>query len=495
MSAPVRGAAPTPARAGADRNSRRAAASAFAGSAVEYYDFTLFVTAAALFLRPVFFAPLGPAAGTLASLATFGVAFVARPLGAILFGHLGDRVGRRTALVATVALMGVATCAIGLLPGYASWGVASPILLVVLRLAQGLSAGGEQAGSNALTVEHAPEGRRAEFAAWTMQGTSLGTLLGKVAFLAVVGMPRDALLAWGWRVPFLVAGPLLLVAWWIRAHATEPEAFLREHRQAAARHDPTDRCLPAAEVIRRYPATLARVTCLSLVAVGGPVLMVYGLSLTADTVRYGGGGNPATGAAGDLASPIDSNTYLLVLIGVTAWAMLLQPLWARLSDRVGRRPVFAASLVCSVPLLIVCFDGLLSGSVARFALGAWAYTTAWSAANAVGAALFAEQFPTRVRYTGTALATQLGMIVAGFSPTIMAALQGPPTQGWLPAIAFAAACLLIAATATLLTPETRSVGLRQLGQPRQQCESPAVSGGAFRRNDGHCREPAPGEWA
>ncbi len=453
-------------------SARRAAASAFVGSAVEYYDFTLFATASALFLRPVFFAPLGPAAGSLAALATFGVAFVARPLGAVLFGHLGDRVGRRTALVATVALMGVATCGIGLLPGYATWGIASPILLVVLRLAQGLSAGGEQAGSNALTLEHAPEGRRAEFAAWTMQGTSLGTLLGKVAFLAVVGMPRDALLAWGWRVPFLVAGPLLLVAWWIRAHASEPEAFLRERRRAAERHAAAPHATaaprpPVAEVIRRHPRTLVRVTCLSLVAVGGPVLMVYGLSLAAaPNGQASGGGGPPASEVGVLASPIGSDTYLLVLIGVTAWAMVLQPLWARLSDRVGRRPVFAASLVCSVPLLLVCFDGLLSGSVVRFAAGAWAYTTVWSAANAVGAALFAEQFPTRVRYTGTALATQLGMIVAGFSPTIMTALQGPPPGGWLPAIGFAAACLLVAAAATLPTPETRSTGLRQLGELR-----------------------------
>lgn len=199
----------------------RAARSALLGSAVEYYDFTLFATAPALVLGPVFFARLGPAPATVAALVTFGSAFVARPLGAVLFGHLGDRLGRRKALIWSVTLMGLATTGIGLLSSFAQAGVIAPVRPLVLRLLQGLSAGGEQAGSNALSLEHAPEGARNRFAVWTMQGT----LLGKLAFLGVLWMPRDALLAWGWRLPFLVAGLLLIVALVIRRTVAEPPVF------------------------------------------------------------------------------------------------------------------------------------------------------------------------------------------------------------------------------------------------------------------------------
>ena len=405
---------------------RRAAASAFVGSAVEYYDFTLFATASALFLGPVFFAPLGPTGATLAALATFGVAFLARPAGALLFGHLGDRRGRRHSLVRSLVLMGAATFAIGALPGHAAWGTASPILLVALRLLQGLSAGGEQAGSNALALEHAPDGQRARYAAWTMQGTSLGTLAGKVAFLAMVALPRPELLAWGWRVPFLLAGPLMLVAWFIRRGVAEPPVF-RAGRPPRA---------PVADVVTGHGRTVALVAAASLAALGGAALNVFGLSY-------------ATQVAG-----MEASAYLSVLVAVTAGSMLVQPVWARLADRVGRRPVFAASTAATAVAVFGFLAAAASGHVAWLALGASVYTLVWSAANAVGASLFAEQFPTRVRYTGTALGTQLGMVVVGFSPTIMASLAGPGPGGWVPAAAFAAACLAVSSAAAWAVPET-----------------------------------------
>ncbi|MCL1898474.1 MAG: MFS transporter, partial [Micrococcales bacterium] len=244
---------------------RRAATSALLGSAVEYYDFTLYATAAALFLGPIFFKPLGATAGTLAAFTTFGLAFVARPFGALLFGHIGDRRGRRQALTWSVALMGMATCGIGLLPSYASIGPTAPALLVLLRMLQGLSAGAEQAGSNALTIENAPPGRRGQFAAWTMQGTALGTLAGKLAFIAVVSMPQAQLLRWGWRLPFLAAGPLLVVAWWIRRRATDGPIFFE-----ALASGPTK--APAQMVLRRHWRTV-------LVVAGGTLLMGGGAAL------------------------------------------------------------------------------------------------------------------------------------------------------------------------------------------------------------------------
>ena len=308
----------------------RAATSALLGSAVEYFDFTLFATASALFLGPVFFAQLGPLQATLAAFITFGSAFVARPLGAVLFGHLGDRTGRRAALIWSVTLMGIATTAIGLLPGYRAIGIAAPVLLLVLRLLQGLSAGGEQAGSNALSLEHAPGDARNRYAAWTMQGTSLGTLLGKLAFLSVVWLPQPALLSWGWRLPFLVAGPFMLVAVAIRRSVTEPPPFT----ELAAAGGLVK--VPVAEVLTRHWRAVLLVAVGSLFGIGGAVLNVYGLSYAVARGTSPGG-------------------YLAMISVVTGLGLILQPMWARLSDRIGRRPVFATScLVASALYFVTC---------------------------------------------------------------------------------------------------------------------------------------------
>lgn len=409
---------------------RRAAQSALLGSAVEYYDFTLFTTASALFLGPVFFAPLGPLQATLAAFLTFGSAFVARPVGAVLFGHLGDRVGRRASLIASVTLMGAATTLIGLLPGYAAGGVAAPVALLVLRLLQGLSAGGEQAGSNTLTLEHAPAGERNRFAAWTMQGTSLGTMLGKVAFLSVVWLPQPALLSWGWRLPFLVAGPLMLVAIAIRRRVTEPAEFTRLAGTGELAR------VPVAEVVARHWRSVLLVAVGTLFAVGGAVLNVYGLSYA--TAR-------GTSAGG----------YLAMITVVTGLGLVLQPLWARLSDRVGRRPVFIGSCLVGAVLYFAYLPALGSGDLLLIGLASAAMQTAWTAANAVSAAWFGELFPTRVRHTGAALGGQLGMIVVGFAPAIMTSLEGA-TGGWPPVAAFGAGCLLLASAAAWLGAETHT---------------------------------------
>ncbi len=406
----------------------RAAGSALLGSAVEYFDFTLFATASALFLGPVFFAPLGAMQGTLAAFITFGSAFVARPLGAVLFGHLGDRTGRRAALIWSVTLMGASTTAIGLLPGYAAIGAAAPVMLLLLRLLQGVSAGGEQAGSNALTLEHAPAGARNRLAAWTMQGTSLGTLLGKLAFLAVVWLPQPALLSWGWRVPFLVAGPLMLVAIAIRRNVSEPPAFRRLAESGGLVR------VPVAIVFAGHRRGLLTVAVGTLFALGGAVLNVYGLSYA--TAR---GTTPAG--------------YLVMISLVTALGLLLQPAWARLSDRVGRRPVFIVSCLAGAVLYFAYLPALGSGNLLLLGLGSAAMMAAWSAANAVSAAWFAELFPTAIRYTGAALGGQLGMIVVGFAPAIMTGLE---SVGWLAVAGFGAGCLLLAAGAAWLGVETYS---------------------------------------
>ena len=408
---------------------RRAARSALLGSAVEFYDFTLFTTASALVLGPVFFAPLGPRQATMAAFVTFGSAFLARPLGAILLGHLGDRVGRRSALIVSVTVMGAATTGIGVLPGYATIGVAAPVMLLILRLLQGFSAGGEQAGSNTLTLEHAPDAERNRYSAWTMQGVSLGTLLGKVAFLIVVWLPRPDLLAWGWRVPFLAAGPLMLVAVAIRRTVEEPPRFTRLAETGGLAR------VPAVEVLTHHWRAVVAVAAGSLFAVGGAVLNVYGLSYA---TRHG-------------TAP---GQYLAIITVITALGLVFQPLWAGLSDRVGRRPVFVGSCLGAALLYFAYLPALGSGNLALVAVASVAMMSMWSGANAVSSAWFAELFPTRVRHTGAALGGQLGMVVVGFTPAIMTSLEGGREAGWLPVAGFGAACLLVAAAAGLLTTET-----------------------------------------
>jgi len=426
---------------------RRATFSALLGSTVEYYDFTLYATAAALFLGEIFFKPLGPAAGTLASFVTFGLAFVARPVGAVVFGHVGDRIGRRPALVWAVTLMGISTFGIGVLPGYASVGMAAPVLLVIMRLLQGFSVGAEQAGSNALTLEHAPGGQRARFAAWTMQGTALGTLFGKLAFIAVVGMPHDMLMAWGWRIPFLAAGPLLLVAVWIRARVEEAPEFVAADRPAR---------VPVAEVVRSHWLAVVLVAGGTLLMAGGAALNVFGLNVA---TKIGG---------------VPERTFLWVLVGATVLELILQPLWARLADRIGRRPVLVGTLVVEAGLFFVYLPALVSGRTLGIGVTALAMAAAWSGANAVSASFFAEQFPTRVRFTGTALGSQLGMILVGFSPAIMMGNLGEGGATWQHSALFGAGCMVVAAVSCLVSRETAKLSLADLGGRRGEGASVQV---------------------
>ncbi|MDR3202436.1 MAG: MFS transporter [Bifidobacteriaceae bacterium] len=427
--------------AGEFPGARRAALSALFGSTVEYYDFTLYATASALFLGQVFFKPLGPTAATIASFVTFGLAFVARPAGAIAFGHLGDRIGRRPALVGSVTLMGASTFAIGLLPGYGTWGVAAPALLVLLRLAQGFSAGAEQAGSNALALENAPEGQRARYAAWTMQGTAMGTLFGKLAFIAIVGMPDDVLLSWGWRLPFLAAGPLLLAAVWIRSRAQDAPVFEAQRAAGPAR-------APLAEVLRHHWLPVALVAGGTLLMMGGAALNVFGL-------------NVATKVGG-----MAERDFLVILAIATGLELVFQPLWARLADRIGRRPVLVGTLVAEAALFFFYLPALISGNAAPIAATALAMAAAWSGANAVSASFFSEQFPTRVRYTGAAFGSQLGMILVGFTPTIMMGYMGKGGATWPHAAVFAAACMIVAAACCLATRETHRATMSDLDAPR-----------------------------
>lgn len=421
---------------------RLASLSAFFGSTVEYYDFIIFATAASIVFNKVFFEGLGPAGATLASLATFGVAYVARPLGAVVFGSLGDRRGRQHVLVLTLILMGSATFIVGLLPTDGQIGIAAPIILVVCRILQGLSAGGEQAGSNALTSEHAPDGKRGLYTSWTMQGVTAGTLLGSAAFIPITAMGQDVLLSWGWRIPFLIAGPLILVAVWIRRKVQDPDVFTEDRAQA--RH--TSENVPLVQLFRDYWANIVRVIFCSLYAITGSMMSVFTLSYGVDKLG------------------LNASTLLAILTGTMVVTLVTQPLWAAWSDRIGRRPVFISSVLAIAAVFFLVFGALHSGNYVLIAGSYLLLALVAGGGNVVQASMYTEMFPTRVRYTGYAVGTQVGLVVVGFSPTIAASLQGEGSTGWLPVAFFIAICMLIAAGSALSAKETHRLRIEEIGE-------------------------------
>ncbi len=410
---------------------RRAAISAFAGSTIEYFDFVLFATASALVFNKVFFAGLGEQAALLASLATFGVAYVARPLGAVVLGGLGDRIGRRTVLTLTLLIMGGATFIVGLLPGYDVMGAAAPIILVILRLFQGVSAGAEQAGSNTLTSEHAPEGKRGLYTSWTMQGVVAGSLLASLVFVPITAAGQEFLLGGGWRIPFLAAGPLMLVAFWIRSRVDEPEVFTEAIATGAVR-----RGLPLADLFRHHWPNLLRVIFCSLYALTGSILNVFVLAYGTKT----------------LGLPASELILVSTLAGVVG--LIAQPFFAILSDRIGRKPVFIGSVLAIAAGFFAVFAALQTRDMLLIAGVLIAVNLVAVAGNVVQASFYTEMFPTEVRYSGVAVGTQIGLVVVGFSPAIAAAIQGPGPDGWVPVAIMGAIGMALAAISAATAKET-----------------------------------------
>src|SRR3954464_15695973 len=299
----------------AARTPRKAAISSWIGSALEYYDFFIYGTAAALVFPKIFFPTGNPAAATIASLATFGVAYVARPGGSFIFGHLGDTIGRKTVLVITLFGMGTATFLIGLMPTYNQIGFAAPILLLVLRLCQGLAVSGEQSSASSTTLEHAPPGRRAYFTSFTLAGTQGGNILASAAFLPVAALPEDALLSWGWRIPFLLSAVVLLVGWWIRRSLGESPVFVAEQER-----DVVPRA-PMKVLFRHYTPDVLKVLFAALASVNSTIFGQFALAYGTSTMG------------------LSRSLFLWLSIVVNAIALAAIPAVGLLADRVGRKPV------------------------------------------------------------------------------------------------------------------------------------------------------------
>ncbi|GHG55414.1 MFS transporter [Sinomonas cellulolyticus] len=418
---------------------RTAAVSGFLGSTLEYYDFFIFGSAAALFFGRLFFPDAG-AASSLLSFATLGVAYIARPLGAILWGHFGDRLGRKNVLVLTLVLMGASTFLIGCLPTYSAVGAIAPIALVALRLVQGISAGGESPGSSSLTLEHSPEGRRAFFTSFTMSGIQFGIVISSVVFIPVTMLPQDALMSWGWRVPFLLSAVVTLVAFYLRRRLEEPEVFteIKEDAKAAA--------IPLVELFRNDLPNVVRVTLAALVTMVNTVFTVFALAYATEVVK------------------LDKAMMLIVIAVANLVTVFTQPLWALLSDRIGRKPVFIAGTVGSAVLVFAFFTVLGTGNWPLIFITAITLTgVAYAMPNGVYPAYFPELFPARTRYTGMAVSLMLGLLVAGFTPAIGAALTAGNHANWTPVAWMTVGFCAIAAIAALTARETFRIPKAELG--------------------------------
>ncbi|WP_369135705.1 MFS transporter [Modestobacter sp. I12A-02662] len=436
---------PTPAPPGGtvpERTPRKAALASFVGSMLEYYDFFIYGAAAGLVFPQVFFPENDPATGTLLSLATFGVAYVARPLGAVVIGHFGDVLGRKKMLVLTLLLMGVSTFAIGLIPSYAVIGVAAPILLVLMRVLQGLSAAGEQSGANSMTLEHAPEGRRGFFTSFTLQGTQAGLILANLVFLPIALLPEDQLLSWGWRIPFFLSAVVVAVGYWVRRSLPETPEFERvEQEHTVAK-------LPVAVLFRDHWAAVLRVVLCALVSVVSTIVGTWSLAHGTNVVG------------------MERSTLLWMVIAANVVAIGTLPLWAILSDRIGRRPVFAFGALGSAVAVFPFLWALQQGNVGLvFLFGILLSGVTYSAANGIWPSLYGEMFDTRVRYSGMAIGTQIGFALGGFSPAIAAGIVGEGPNGWLPVAYLTAGAAVIAGLCALTARETAHIPLEQLGRP------------------------------
>ncbi|MFG1666787.1 MFS transporter [Streptomyces sp. Y7] len=412
----------------------RLAAASLAGTAIEFYDFFVYGTAAALVLGPLFFPTFSPVAGTLAAFATFGVGFVARSLGSVLFGHIGDRHGRRPVLVASLLMTGASTVAVGCVPTYDTIGVAAPLLLLVLRFLQGLGLGGEWGGAVLLTVEHAPPGRRGLWSSFPQVGPALGFLLANGVVLGLSATLSDAqFAAWGWRVPFWAAGVLALVGLWLRSSLAESPRFLEIDDHAR---------VPLTEVVRDH-WRLVLLTAGAL-AVGYAIFYtVTTWSLAYATERLG----------------VSRGVMLTCIMGAVVVKGSLTPLVAILGDRYGRRPLCLIGCTASALWMFPLVALLATGEPLLMFLGFLGAMLAFITMFAVIAAYLPELYEPRVRCTGAAVGYNLGGVVGGALTPIVATALVEQSSGRVPwgVGAYLTGVALLSLACFTLLPETRPV--------------------------------------
>ncbi len=419
------------------RQPRTAAFSGWIGSALEYYDFAVYGTAAALVLNKLFFPEdTAPGVAILASMATVGVAYIVRPFGALIMGPLGDRYGRRFVLMLTLFMMGAATFSISLLPTYEQAGMLAPILLVTARIFQGISAAGEQSSAICVGLEHAGSRSRSATTSWTLQGTQFGTMLASAVFIPVTAiLSEEALMSWGWRVPFLLSAVVVLTAWLIRRNLKEPPAF----REKEASN-------PLRTALRWHWPAVLRVAAAAMVNTVNIIFTVWSLSFATNIVG------------------LERATMLWVPVVANAVALLAIPLSGWLADRVGRKPVFIVGALGSSFMMSLYLSVIRGGDWPMiFLVGVAMSGLLYSMSNAVWPAFYAEMFPTDIRVTGLALGTQIGFALSGgLVPVIASWMAGADGDNYRMVSIFVAAVGVLVALAAATAKETAGMKLAEI---------------------------------
>jgi metabolite-proton symporter len=418
----------------------RVIASSLIGTTIEWYDFFLYGSAAALVFNKLFFPSFDPLVGTLLAFATYAVGFVARPLGGIVFGHFGDRIGRKKLLMWSLVMMGLSTLLIGLLPRYGRIGIWAPIGLIVLRVLQGFAVGGEWGGAVLMAAEHGDAKRRGYWASWPQAGVPLGLLLsaGILALMAGIQTPAD-FERWGWRVPFLLSAILVIVGWYIRNRVSESPMFEAEIEGEAP---PST---PAIDVFRERPRAVLLGAGLRV----GENIVYYIITVFSLTYLV------------DVAARSKSLALDALLIGAAVQFVAI-PLIATLSDRIGRRPVYAFGGFGSAVFVFLFFPMLASGSNGLIILAIVVALLLHASMYAPQAAFITELFPTRIRYSGVSIAYQLTAIFAGSLAPIIALWLYKDLHSSVPVSIYVAIGCAISGVSALLARETRGVELSEI---------------------------------
>ncbi|MEK0084615.1 MFS transporter [Benzoatithermus flavus] len=426
---------------------KKAAASGWIGSALEYYDFFIYATAASLIFPQIFFPSSDPTVAIVASLATYGVGYVARPIGAFVLGHWGDTHGRKTVLILCMFLMGFSTMAVGLLPTYQQVGILAPVLLVILRLIQGFAVAGEISGASSMILEHAPFGRRGFYASFTLQGVQAGQILAAAVFLPLAHyMPEQAFNSWGWRIPFLLSFVVIVAGYIIRREVAETPAFAEE-----SEHGEVPKA-PIVEAFRSSWQDMLRVVCMALMNVIPVVTSIFGAAYAVQAA-YGIG--------------FHKDVYLWIPILGNIVAVVVIPYVGNLSDLIGRRPPIIVGALASG---LLSFFYLYAISIHNVPLAIVVSLLMWGIVyqgyNAVFPSFYPELFSTRTRVSAMAIAQNVGTTITALLPALFAAVAPPGSTNIPLTIGMLTfGVTLIAAAAAWSARETYRVHMNDLGHP------------------------------
>jgi len=444
---------------GRSPQTRRATASGWVGSVLEYYDFFIYATAASLIFPQLFFPSGNPQVAIVASLATYGVGYVARPVGAFFLGHWGDTHGRKNVLLVCLFIMGASTLAVGLLPTYSQVGVLAPILLVTLRLIQGFAVAGELSGASSMILEHAPPGHRGYYASFTLQGVQAGQILAAAVFLPLAHyLPEEDFNSWGWRVPFLLSFFVIVAGYVIRREVEETPAFEAERAQGAVAK------APVLEALKHSSKDMLRVVCMALMNVIAVVATIFGAAYAVQ---------PAYGIG------FSKDVYLWIPVLGNLVAVLVIPFVGRLSDRIGRRPLIIGG---SLGAGLLSFGYLYAISIGSVPLAIGLSLLMWGVIyqgyNAVFPSFYPELFPTRTRVSAMAISQNVGTFITAMLPALFAWVAAPGVTN-IPLVvgSITFAVTIIAAIAAFSTRETYRLRLADLGDP----DAVPLSAGDYRR--------------